>query len=46
MKKLLKSIGILMLFVVTSQLMAAESYGKAEDSLVAEVLEWRLGQRM
>jgi hypothetical protein len=38
MKKLLKSICISMLFVVTSQLMAAESYGKAEDPLVAEVL--------
>ncbi len=38
MKKLLKWIGIAMLFAATSQLIAAESYGKAEDPLVAEVL--------
>ena len=38
MKKLLKWISIAMLFVVTDQLIAAESYGKAEDPLVAEVL--------
>jgi len=38
MKKLLKLIGIVMLFGATGQLMAAESYGKAEDPLVAEVL--------
>lgn len=38
MKKLLKWIGIAMLFVTTDQLIAAESYGKAEDPLVAEVL--------
>ena len=37
MKKLLKWIGIAMLFVTTAQLAAAESYGKAEDPLVAEV---------
>ncbi len=38
MKKLLKWIGIAMLFAATGQLIAAESYGKAEDPLVAEVL--------
>ncbi len=38
MKKLLKWIGIAMLFATTGQLIAAESYGKAEDPLVAEVL--------
>ena len=38
MKKLLKWIGIAMLFGATGQLIAAESYGKAEDPLVAEVL--------
>jgi hypothetical protein len=38
MKKLLKWVGIAMLFVTTGQLMAAESYCKAEDPLVAEVL--------
>ncbi len=38
MKKLLKWIGIVMLFAATGQLIAAESYGKAEDPLVAEVL--------
>ncbi len=38
MKKLLKWISIAMLFVATDQLIAAESYGKAEDPLVAEVL--------
>ena len=38
MKKLFKWIGITMLFAATSQLIAAESYGKAEDPLVAEVL--------
>jgi len=38
MNKLLKSIGIAILFAATSQLMAAESYGKSEDPLVAEVL--------
>jgi hypothetical protein len=38
MNKLFKSIGIAMLFAATSQLMAAESYGKSEDPLVAEVL--------
>ncbi len=38
MKKLLKWIGIVMLFAVTGQLIAAESYGKVEDPLVAEVL--------
>ena len=38
MKKLLKLISIAMLFGATGQLMAAESYGKAEDPLVAEVL--------
>ena len=38
MKKLLKWIGIAMLFGVAAQLIAAESYGKAEDPLVAEVL--------
>ncbi len=38
MKKLLKWIGIAMLFGATCQLIAAESYGKAEDPLVAEVL--------
>jgi hypothetical protein len=37
-KKLLKWIGIAMLFGATGQLVAAESYGKAEDPLVAEVL--------
>ena len=38
MKKLLKWIGITMLFATTGQLIAAESYGKSEDPLVAEVL--------
>ncbi len=38
MKKLLKWIGIAMLFGTTCQLIAAESYGKVEDPLVAEVL--------
>jgi len=38
MKKLLKWIGIAMLFATSGQLIAAESYGKAEDPLVAEVL--------
>ena len=38
MKKLLKWISIAMLLAATGQLMAAESYGKAEDPLVAEVL--------
>ena len=38
MKKLLKWISIAMLFGATGQLIAAESYGKAEDPLVAEVL--------
>ena len=37
-KKLLKWIGIAMLLGATGQLIAAESYGKAEDPLVAEVL--------
>ena len=38
LKKLLKWISIAMLLGATGQLMAAESYGKAEDPLVAEVL--------
>ena len=38
LKKLLKWIGIAMLFGATGQLVAAESYGKAENPLVAEVL--------
>ena len=38
LKKLLQWIGIAMLCVTTGQLMATESYGKAEDPLVAEVL--------
>ena len=38
MQKLFKWIGIAMLFIATGQLVAAESYGKAEDPLVAEVL--------
>ena len=38
MEKLFKWIGFTMLFVLAGQLMAAESYGKAEDPLVAEVL--------
>ncbi len=38
MTKLLKWIGVVMLFTTAGQLIAAESYGKAEDPLVAEVL--------
>jgi hypothetical protein len=42
MKKLLKWVGIAMLFAATSQLSAAESYGKAEDPLVAEVMGMKI----
>jgi len=38
MKKLLKWIGITILSISASQLSAAESYGKADDPVVAEVL--------